>query len=127
MLECDIPHKKTKRNKKQSTGFSLNLVDIYPKTDRQIIVFDNFEKNNFFLHGSPGTGKTFISIFLALAYLEYYKNGVTIIRSTVPSRDIGFLPGSEKEKIKVYESPYVAICNELYKRGDAYDILKAKG
>ena len=39
---------------------------------------------------------------------------------------MGFLPGTEKEKAKVYELPYINICNELFNRGDAYDILKAK-
>jgi predicted ribonuclease YlaK len=45
----------------------------------------------------------------------------------VPSRDMGFLPGSIKEKSKIYEQPYQDICKELYGRGDAYDILKNKG
>jgi phosphate starvation-inducible protein PhoH len=48
------------------------------------------------------------------------------MRSVVPTRDIGFLPGNAKEKSKVYEGPYYAICNELFGRGDAYDILKNK-
>jgi phosphate starvation-inducible PhoH-like protein/PhoH-like ATPase len=51
---------------------------------------------------------------------------VVIIRSVVPSRDIGFLPGNVKEKIKVYEEPYKEICDSLFGRGDGYDILKLK-
>ena len=51
---------------------------------------------------------------------------VIILRSVVPTRDMGFLPGSAKEKAKVYEAPYYSICNELFGRGDAYDILKTK-
>ena len=39
---------------------------------------------------------------------------------------MGFLPGSIKEKIKIYEAPYQSICAELYNRGDAYEILKQK-
>ena len=49
-----------------------------------------------------------------------------IIRSAVPTRDIGFLPGTEKEKTAIYEQPYKDICVELFQRGDAYDILKSK-
>jgi phosphate starvation-inducible protein PhoH len=45
----------------------------------------------------------------------------------VPSRDMGFLPGSMKEKIAVYEEPYREICDSLFGRGDGYDILKMKG
>jgi phosphate starvation-inducible protein PhoH len=52
---------------------------------------------------------------------------VIIVRSVVPTRDMGFLPGNSKEKAKVYEAPYYAICTELFGRGDAYEILKNKG
>ena len=51
-------------------------------------------------------------------------NNVIIIRSVVPTRDIGFLPGDETEKTKVYEAPYRGICSELFGRDDAYDVLK---
>ena len=40
---------------------------------------------------------------------------------------MGFLPGNNKEKTKVYEAPYLAIFSELFGRGDAYDYLKNKG
>jgi phosphate starvation-inducible protein PhoH len=55
------------------------------------------------------------------------QNKVIILRSVVPTRDMGFLPGSAKDKAKVYEAPYYSICNELFGRGDAYEILKTKG
>ena len=52
---------------------------------------------------------------------------LVIIRSAVPTRDIGFLPGTEKEKSSVYEEPYRDISIDLFSRGDAYQILKTKG
>ena len=55
---------------------------------------------------------------------DYQK--LVIIRSAVPTRDIGFLPGTEKEKASVYEEPYKDIANDLFGRGDAYEILKQK-
>jgi phosphate starvation-inducible PhoH-like protein/PhoH-like ATPase len=74
-----------------------------------------------------GTGKTFISLYLALEEIlsinSKYKK-IVIVRSVVPTRDIGFLPGKESEKIEVYESPYRSICTELFDRGDAYGVLK---
>ena len=51
---------------------------------------------------------------------------LVIIRSAVPTRDIGFLPGTEKEKSSVYEEPYYDISIDLFARGDAYQILKTK-
>lgn len=114
----------------QKVKTSLELRHINPKTQNQEHVFKDFTNGkNLLIHGLPGTGKSFISLYLALTSLEHgfdYKN-ITIIRSVVPSRDMGFLPGSIKEKSKVYEAPYSAICKELYGRSDAYDILKQKG
>jgi phosphate starvation-inducible PhoH-like protein len=54
-------------------------------------------------------------------------NQLVIIRSAVPTRDMGFLPGTEKEKGSVYEEPYKDIAIDLFSRGDAYEILKQKG
>jgi phosphate starvation-inducible protein PhoH len=39
---------------------------------------------------------------------------------------MGFLPGNNREKSKVYEAPYQAIFHELFDRGDAYEYLKNK-
>lgn len=108
----------------------LRLQNINPKTQAQQDVFDAFNEGyHLFLHGVAGTGKTFISLYLALKTIltskEYKK--IVIIRSAVPSRDIGFLPGTAKEKMMMYEMPYQVICNDLFQRGDAYDILKTKG
>jgi phosphate starvation-inducible PhoH-like protein len=85
---------------------------------------------NIVAHGYAGTGKTFISLYLALNEIlsgqsPYEK--IIIIRSVVPSRDMGFLPGSAVEKAKVYEEPYREICNDLFGKGDGYDILTRKG
>ena len=109
----------------------MRLFDIKPKTFAQQLTFDAYDHgDHLLLHGMAGTGKTFISLYLALRELfedpsSIYHN-ITIVRSVVPTRDIGFLPGKEDEKIGVYEEPYKAICNELFGRGDAYDILKHK-
>lgn len=109
--------------------FELN--HIQPITDNQVRTFLSYEKgNNLFLHGCAGTGKTFISIYLALKEIEdgrTRRRKLVIIRTAQSSKDIGFLPGSEKQKLEVYEAPYKAICAELYHRDDAYDILKQKG
>lgn len=109
----------------------MKLKNVTPKTYAQQSVFDSYNAgNHLLLHGMAGTGKTFLSMYLALGEIfnstDSCYNDVTIVRSVVPSRDIGFLPGKEKEKIGVYEDPYKAIVNELFTRGDGYDILKHK-
>lgn len=109
----------------------LSLKDIGPITDNQIKTFHAYDKgDNLFLHGCAGTGKTFISMYLALkevADKSSRRRKVVIIRTAQSSKDIGFLPGDEKRKLEVYEAAYRAICSELYHRDDAYDILKNKG
>ena len=49
---------------------------------------------------------------------------VFIVRSVVSTRDIGFLPGDEQEKVSIYEAPYRSICRELFGIKDSYDSLK---
>ena len=114
------------KRKKTLAGANLDLQEIEPLTKNQVVAFES--NKNLMLHGVAGTGKTFISCYLA--FDDMVKNiyeRLVIIRSAVPTRDIGFLPGNEKEKASVYEEPYKDICIELFQRGDAYEILKTKG
>ena len=127
-----IPLSKRQRRRlekrKQQNG--LRLQDIEPITDTQTQVFDSYlSGKNLMCHGVAGTGKTFISSYLAIRdILERYddKDTLQIVRSVVPTRDMGFLPGSQKEKSRVYEAPYYNIFGELFGRGDAYEVLKSR-
>ena len=128
-----LTHKKeklrmAKKKAKPVPEKSFIMKKMDPKTQNQILTIDSFNENfNLVLHGVAGTGKTYISLWLALKEVlagNYQK--VTIIRSIVPSREMGFLPGTAGEKMAVYEIPYQKICSELFCRGDAYDILKGK-
>lgn len=117
--------------RKKSSVFSqisdnhLKLMDVRPLTSNQKLVFES--QNHLILHGLAGTGKTYISCFLAYeSMFSGEHERLVIIRSAVPTRDMGFLPGTDKEKSAVYEEPYKDIAVELFDRGDAYDILKGK-
>lgn len=101
----------------------LSLVPIEPVTNNQAVAFQS--DKHLVLHGLAGTGKTFISLFFAFEEIESrLKDKVIIIRSAVPTRDIGFLPGNLAEKASVYEEPYKDICSILFDRGDAYELLR---
>lgn len=117
-------------NKPTFSSPNFNLKRVHPLTENQKKTFDAFQRGkHLMLHGMAGTGKTFLSMYLAIDDLmsgTSEQEKIYVIRSVVPTRDMGFLPGSQKEKMKVYEAPYYAICNELFERGDAYDILKQK-
>lgn len=103
------------------------LRTISPRTTAQRKVFDAYDAGkNLILHGVAGSGKTFLSLYLALQSVLSGEapKPIVIIRSVVPSRDIGFLPGSAKEKAAVYEAPYSAICSELVDRSAPYEWFK---
>jgi len=109
--------------------FNFTLRRITPLTDNQRLTFDDYEnQKHLLLIGTAGTGKSFLSIYLGMQDImeEQTHKKMVIIRSVVPTRDMGFLPGNNKEKSKVYEAPYYSIFSEIFGRGDAYDYLKNK-
>jgi len=126
--------KRTRINNNQhyplDAKLNLELKQINPLTKNQERAFNSFYKKHQFLHGWAGTGKSFIGIYLALREIfsshSPYKK-LTIVRSLVQTREMGHLPGKANEKGSPFESPYSAICSELFSRGDAYTVLKQKG
>jgi predicted ribonuclease YlaK len=88
-----------------------------PITANQKIAYEAWDDGDHLaLVGSAGTGKTFIAMYLGLeAVLEKQSpyDSITIFRSVVPTRDMGYLPGSLEEKQEVFETPYKNIAMEL--------------
>lgn len=108
----------------------IDITKAYDLTENQYRAVDLYDEGyNLVLHGVAGTGKTFLSMALSLQDIvegnDFYKK-LYIVRSVVPTRDMGFLPGNAKQKSQVYEEPYRQMCIELFQRGDAYEILKQK-
>lgn len=112
--------------KSTSRGFNKHLSRVKPLTENQLKVFDSFADGyNLLLSGPAGTGKTFIALYLAIKdALQGNINHIVIVRSAVPTREIGYLPGTLEEKQRVYEIPYMAICSELFNDRDAYLYLQ---
>ena len=104
-----------------------DMKTIQPLTENQKGFFDSYDESQIMLlHGIAGTGKTYIALYHALEEVldkSSNFNKVVIVRSAVPSRDIGHLPGDEKEKTEVYTEPYIEICADLFERPDAYQRL----
>lgn len=125
---------KTKTNRiERETDYLLNtkfgMKQILPITDNQDRLFKSYQEGkNILAVGSAGTGKTYISLYLALKDVmakNQYKE-IIIIRSSVQSREQGHMPGDAKDKMAHFEAPYVDIVNDLFERGDAYQIMKQK-
>jgi phosphate starvation-inducible PhoH-like protein/PhoH-like ATPase len=109
----------------------IRIEDLYTVdalTESQGQFFSMFHKKPaFLLHGLAGTGKTFIALYKALETTldkgTFYER-VLIIRSAVPVRDIGALPGDLEEKSAVYQEPYRILCNALVNKPQAYERLR---
>jgi|TARA_Y100000310_G_C20684169_1_gene817924 predicted ribonuclease YlaK len=116
---------------------SNSLIKVEPLTDNQEKLFEAYaEGKNIFASGVAGSGKTFILLYQALKEVfdkssKYEK--VILIRSLLPSRDVGFLPGTLDEKADLYQDPYRVIVRTMFSMpNDAeftqlYDKLIAQG
>jgi len=124
-------------NKKNKEINHTNLVTIKSITDNQKVVFDSWtEGKNQFLFGAAGTGKTFISLYLALKDvldLKKPSDKVVLVRSLIPTREIGFLPGDEEDKAALYQVPYQNMVQFMFEMqneqqfNNLYDKLKGQG
>ena len=114
-----------------------DLVSIKPITDNQKEVFSTWKKGlNQFLFGAAGTGKTFVSLYLALQEIMDLKkpaDKVILVRSLIPTREIGFLPGDEEDKSALYQVPYRNMVQFMFEMPNEqafnglYDKLKSQG
>jgi predicted ribonuclease YlaK len=116
---------------------SEHMVDIQPLTPAQEKVFEEYSKEkNLFLYGAAGTGKTFISLYLALKDILNDKTPyekVYMVRSLVSTREIGFLPGDHEDKSSLYQIPYKNMVKYMFEMPDdasfeaLYGNLKGQG
>ena len=124
-------------SKKNKEINHTNLVTVKSITDNQKLVFDSWKKEkNQFLFGAAGTGKTFISLYLALKDVLDLKKSydkVVLVRSLIPTREIGFLPGDEEDKAALYQVPYQNMVQFMFEMqneqqfNNLYDRLKGQG
>ena len=121
----------TKRQMKRKPINSGYLTQIKPLTPSQEKVFDAFSKQkNLYLYGAAGTGKTFIGMYLALQEILNEQSSydkLYIVRSLVPTREIGFLPGDHDDKAELYQIPYQNMVRYMFKMPDdaSFDMLYA--
>jgi phosphate starvation-inducible PhoH-like protein/PhoH-like ATPase len=114
-----------------------SLVKVKPITDNQTKAFEAYQAGkNLFMYGAAGTGKTFVSLYLAMQ--EVLKNDtpydtVYIVRSAVPTREIGFLPGDEEDKTALFQVPYQNMVKFMFEQpneqafDNLYERLKSQG
>ena len=123
-----------KKNKEIS---SSNLIKVKAITEGQKSVFETWKQGkNQFLFGCAGTGKTFVSLYLAMQDVLDLKtkyDKVILVRSLIPTREIGFLPGDEEDKAALYQVPYQNMVKFMFEQPNEqafnmlYDRLKNQG
>ena len=108
-----------------------HLLDIKPLTPSQEKVFDAWQNNkHMFLIGAAGTGKSFVTMYLALKDIldeSTPYNKLYIVRSLVPTREIGFLPGDHEDKANLYQIPYKNMVRFMFEMPDdpSFEMLYA--
>jgi len=113
------------------------MVNIKPLTENQKKAFASYKNGkNLFLYGAAGTGKTFVALFNGLQDVlrnETPYDTVYMVRSAVPTREIGFLPGDEEDKTALFQVPYQNMVKFMFEMpgerefGTLYERLKNQG
>jgi phosphate starvation-inducible protein PhoH len=117
------------RTKKTWNQKDLKNIKALTQSQKDMI-YHYLQGDNICAHGSPGTGKSFLGLYLALNNIldnESKQDNIIVVRSAVQTRDIGFLPGSESEKSAQYEIPYQDIFTDLLSRPKSYEDMKKAG
>ena len=94
------------------------LKPIEPLTPAQESLWEQYATGkNLVAYGCAGTGKTFCLLYQALKEVltedtPYEK--IYIVRSLVPTREIGFLPGTHEDKSFLYQIPYRNMVKHMF-------------
>ena len=103
---------KDKTSLKGAVRFSLSLSPEQKKAKTEIL------KHPFsFIVGKAGSGKTLLSVQVALdMFFKRQVNKIIITRPTVSTEDNGFLPGSEQEKMEPWLVPIRSNMRKVYNK-----------
>jgi predicted ribonuclease YlaK len=136
--ENPVPFGTSNRTMKRKKPINLDYIrKIEPLTGNQELFFKEYkEDKNLVAYGCAGTGKTFITLYNAILDVldpktPYEK--IYIVRSLVPTREIGFLPGDHEDKSSLYQIPYKNMVKYMFEMPDdnafemLYANLKAQG
>ncbi len=116
---------------KRKTWSQHDLKSVRPLTTNQQTMFNAFfEGQHICAHGTAGTGKSYVALYLALTDVldrDTKTEKILIVRSAVPTRDLGHLPGTLEEKTALYEMPYADMFADFMGRKSTYQDMKEAG
>ena len=106
--------------------YSLSGRPIKGRSENQQLLIDSFNKNDMiFAVGPAGTGKTYLSIALAVKAMKE-KNAKKIILSrpaVEAGEKLGFLPGDMKDKIDPYLQPLYDALEDMIPAAKLQDLM----
>ena len=107
----------------------LTTLDLLTKNQEN--AYKSFKEGfNLVLDGAAGTGKTYLACYLGIHDAldkESERDKIVIVRSALPTRDMGYLPGSKEEKEAAYTDPYVSMFGDLFQDKEAWSKLIQAG
>jgi len=129
VIKNNVMAEKSHRKNKTLSYHDLKVVKPLTPPQRQMME-SYYAGNSILAMGSAGTGKTLIALYLALSDMldkNQPIDNIKIIRSIVPTREVGHLPGTYEEKIAIYELPYIDLFSWLFGMPTSYEKFKASG
>ena len=103
-----------KTNEETSKTFKIRPVEFL--TENQKVLYESIrDKEITIVSGSPGTGKTFLSLYSALRQLGQKYKKIILVKSvtTLPSEEIGFLKGSLNDKMEPFMMSFTGNIEKL--------------
>lgn len=116
ILEIANGEKTEAESEKDTIVYSTNGKAIHPRNEHQQFLVKAFQKDDLvFAIGPAGTGKTYLSIALAVRSLKKKKiRKIILSRPAVEAGEkLGFLPGDMKDKIDPYLQPLYDALEEM--------------
>lgn len=110
----------------QTLRREVNSIELTSFEEAQCIMVDD-EHHLYVTDDYTVTHNTFLALYLGLLdVLDNYeqRDKIIIVRSAVPTREQGFLPGTLEEKQMHYEDPYRDALAELFHKKTTYDDMK---
>ena len=107
--------------------YSLSGRPIKSRSANQQLLIDSFGKNDMvFAVGPAGTGKTYLSIALAVKALkEKWAKKIILSRPAVEAGEkLGFLPGDMKEKVDPYLQPLYDALEDMIPQTKLQDMME---
>ena len=102
---------------------------IKPKSENQLNLYNAILKNDItFSIGPAGTGKTYLSVAIAVSMLKEQRvKKIVLVRPVVEAGEsLGFLPGDFREKINPYLQPLLDSLADFYSKEQLQKLMETE-